>query len=213
VSDVRRIAVSDRGYGADEATVLVRTHLWLWWSEIAIDQERLAQEVRERAVAVMPRAEGFSGLISQETRAALIAIAAASHGLDALFGVVKEAISPVRAKRRWSAILETLKAGFVISGSAGGGRWARDFKWLFELRDAAVHFEESQKPTLPHPTGTHTGPENVLYSLEPAQRAVSLLLEVLDTCTRNPRPPLAAWAETMRPAVEQLEARRHDLPE
>jgi hypothetical protein len=211
VSDIaptRRIAVNDQGYVAEAATVLVRTHLWIWWAEIALDQESLAQEMRERAVTVTPRGEGFANLIGEETRAALIAIAAASHALDALYGVVKEVVSPVWSERRWSAILETLKAGFVIRGSAGGGRWARDFEWLFKLRDAAVHFEESQKPTVPHPTGTHTGPENVMYSLEPAERAVSLMLEVLDVCTKNPRRPLATWAKTMRPTVEQLHARR-----
>jgi hypothetical protein len=192
-------------------TILVRTHLWLYWAEIAIDQEDLARQVRQRAIAVTPRGEGFADLIGQETRAALIAIAAASHALDALYGVVKEIVPPLGSGSRWSKILETLKMGFVIGGSAGGGRWASDFEWLFDLRDAAVHFKESQKPTIPHPTGTNTGPENVLYSLEPAQRAVSFLLEVLDTCTRTPRPPLAAWAEAMRPTVEELEQRRRDL--
>jgi hypothetical protein len=112
-----------------------------------------------------------------------------------MFGVVKEFVAEVRTDRRWSTILETLKEGFEIRGDAGGGRWARELEWLFDLRDAALHFKEAQQPTVPHPTGTTTGAENVLYSLEPAERAVSLLLEVRDTCTAKPRAPLADWQQ------------------
>jgi len=36
-----------------------------------------------------------------------------------------------------------------------------------------------------HPVGTHTGRENVLYSLEAAERAVELLVEVPDVCTSS----------------------------
>jgi len=189
------------------ATVLVRSHLWIWWAEIAIDQLRQARAFRAQAIEV--RASGdessrFAELIGQETKAAMVAIAAAAHALDALFGAVRELVPEAKTNRRWSTILETLKRTSVIKGSAGGGRWAREFEWLFDLRDSALHFQESQAETVPHPTGTNTGPENVLYSLEPAERAVALLLEVLETCTADPRPPLDEWAKTMRPTVDSL---------
>jgi hypothetical protein len=192
-------------------TVLVRNHLWIWWAEIAIEQEDLARHTRARAVEITPSGDGFADLLWRETRAAMIAIAACSHSLDALFGAVRELVPEIRTPRRRSTILETLKAGFEIRGSAAGGRWAGEFNWLFDLRDAALHFEESQAPTVPHPTGTNTGPENVLYSLEPAERAVSLLIEVLDTCTANPRPALVEWATAMRPTAESLSRRESAL--
>jgi hypothetical protein len=62
--------------------------------------------------------------------------------------------------------------------------------------------------TVPHPTGANAGPEHCLYSLESAERAVSLLLEILETCASNPRPPLAEWATTAHGTADDLSARR-----
>ena len=138
----------------------------------------------------------------------MIALAASSHSLDGLFGAITQIVPPVRTDTRWSEILETLKSGFEIRGPAGGGGWAREFDWLFDARDAALHAEESFQATVPHPTGTNASPEHVRYSLECAIRAVSLLLEVLEICVAHPRTELAQWAIDFRPAVERLRASR-----
>lgn len=115
--------------------------------------------------------------------------------------------SASRAAKRPFQILETLRAGFDI-GQAGGGAWATELRWLYDLRDPAQHVNEADKPAVLHPTGTNTSEENVRYSLESADRAVDLL-EVLTTCSRNPRPALAEWVERgVEPVVSDLIERR-----
>jgi hypothetical protein len=189
-------------------TILVQSHLWVWWAEIAIEQERIAAEAREVSLAQAVREDAFKNAFTRETRASMVAVAAASHSLDALFGVVVERIARPTTEKRWSLILETLKTGFDIRGRAGGGEWAREFEWLYDLRDAAVHARESLAPPVPHPTGTHAGPEHVRYALESATRSVSLLLSVLENCAANPRPPLREWAANSLSTVKRLAEQR-----
>ena len=155
--------------------------------------------------------------LSRETRASMVSISASAHALDALYGSVKPLIPPLRSTppSRHSAILETLKAGFEIRGRAGGGGWAQEFKWLFELRDSAVHHEEKARPTEPHPAGTHTGYENVAYSLENAERALNFAFEVFETCVDRPRqnlPDVVAWAQRMKDSVTAAKGRRQPKP-
>ena len=85
---------------------------------------------------------------------------------------------------------------------------ARDFEWLFNLRDAAVHHKETTGPPEPHPIGVRTAAANVDYSLESASRAVDIVLDVLQLCVTSPRPATTAWAEAMRGGVDLLVARR-----
>lgn len=189
-------------------SVLIRNHLWIWWAEIAVDHEKAAGRARQRAVEITPQGKGFGEPFMEETKSSMIAVSASAHALDALYGVFREIVGPVSTEQRWSTILETIKHAAYVSGSAGGGRWATEFEWLFDLRDAAVHFEEKTQPAVPHPTGTHTGAENVAYSLESATPAVDLLFEVLKTCMTKPRPALVEWTNGMHAVIEGLEQRR-----
>ena len=184
--------------------VSIRTHLWVWWARIAIEQERNARRSRSAAVLLTINGDGFGEHLHAETLASMIGITACSHSLDALYGSIRDTTSPVKAEKRWSHILESIKGAFVINGSVGGGRWATELEWLFDLRDAAVHYAEAQNPPVPHPTGTSTGKESVYYSLEPTRRAVDLLIDVLSTCVSNPRPTRTEWAARMRPSVDAL---------
>jgi hypothetical protein len=188
--------------------ILMQPHLWVWWAEIAIDQERLAREARSEALAITPAGDGFGDALIRETRGSLIAVSASAHALDALYGVVKSLVVPVKASNRRGKLLETFKAAFYVQGPAGGGGWAREFKWLFKRRDAAVHHNEENRGSVPHPTGTNTSWANVAYSLESAERAVDLLLEVLETAFQLPRPPLAEWASDHQHVLEMLRERR-----
>lgn len=87
-------------------------------------------------------------------------------------------------------------------------QWVAEFEWLFDLRDAAEHPEESPKPSIPHPLGTNTAPEQVDYSMEIATRAVELALSVLRWCIDHPRRNLTnavQWAEVNKSTVSKLE--------
>jgi hypothetical protein len=189
-------------------SVSIQTHLWIWWAQIAIEQETIARDARAHAVEITPSDEGFGEAFTREAHASMIAISAAAHSLDALYGAVKPNVTASTAEKRPMKILEALCAGFEVRGAAGGGAWAREFRWLFDLRDAALHFEEASKPTVPHPAGGNSGVENATYALESTTRAVDFLLEVLQLCVSSPRPPLTSWASAHAHAVKGLRESR-----
>jgi hypothetical protein len=198
-----------KAVGSGSVRVFMQPHLWVWWAEIAIDQERLAREARAKALRITPAGgETFIEALACETRASLIAVAASAHALDALYGVMRDIITPVETGTRWSTLLETFKAAFNVRGHEGGGGWAREFEWLFDLRDSAVHHDEESRESVPHPTGTNVSWANVAYSLESAERAVNLMVDVLDTAVGAPRPPIADWARDHQHALEALHERR-----
>jgi len=188
---------------ANGLRITIRPHLWIWWAEIAIGQERLAREARH-----LETGANVSEQLRDETRASLIAIAASAHALDGLYGVARDFFPRLDTGRRWSTVLETFKAAFYVRGSAGGGAWAREFEWLFDQRDAALHHTEETREPVPHPSGlTSVGWANVAFSLEPAERAVDLMLEVVETAVTSPRPPLEEWAIAFRPTFQRLKER------
>ncbi len=204
------------------ATMNVRvggtTHLWLLWSEIAIAQHHVAQNYRATALTArrdkLDQGRLFSKALGQETRAAMVAVAAAAHAIDGFYGSSKRFITlPPNMTATWAAngtkrssrILETFKCGFALGSK--GNTWPSEVRWLFDIRDAAVHFEEQTQDFVPHPTGPETTCEHVTYSLESANRAVTLLLDVLSTCQANPRPQhasLVTYVAAFGASVAQL---------
>jgi hypothetical protein len=198
------------------ASIAVGTRMLLHWSDIAIEQEREACAARrglERA-----QAEGGSLELGRELRPSLIAIAASSHALDALFGEIRGFALPLQLQERWKQrenrpprprqIHEALKHGFRISAQ----RWAEDLRVLFDLRDGAVHPETVMGEPKRHPLGANTAPEYLVYSCEKATEAVNLLFEILETCATEPKPALQQWASDLRPSVERLREQRAKGP-
>jgi hypothetical protein len=76
--------------------------------------------------------------------------------------------------KRHGKIREALKQ--VFDTGPVNHEWVSEFGWLFDLRDAAAHAEESPKTPVRHPIGTDTAPEQVDYSVESAERAVAFAL-------------------------------------
>jgi hypothetical protein len=63
-------------------TILMRTHLWVSWTRIAIDQEAMAKAARQELVQAAPEdRDGF--MLQREADAALVAICAAAFALEA----------------------------------------------------------------------------------------------------------------------------------
>jgi hypothetical protein len=177
--------------------------------EIAIEHELETRNIRAEAEQMKKERRDFAEAMNREIKAAMIAVAAAAHALDALYGALKDLIPnrptfPPRATRN-RMILETLKRGFDVGKLQKG--WVGEFRWLFRARDAALHFRGIFGATVPHPLGTNTAPEAVLYSCESATRALVLLLEVLNAFMERPRralPEIVKWAADHRPAIERL---------
>jgi hypothetical protein len=198
-------------------SIRITTHMWRWWALIAVEQHAVARAARSQIEEmVADRSHAWGELMHREATAALIAVSASAHCLDALYGSVNAIAPPPRAvaeawtaarTKRASRIVETLKLAFDVGKSAQS--WPTEFRWLFDLRDAAVHFEEADKEPVPHAVApTNVSPENVTYSLESAKRAVDLALDVLATCSANPKPHTVEWARMTRSGIGDLLANR-----
>ncbi|MEU7865040.1 hypothetical protein [Nonomuraea sp. NPDC049141] len=192
-------------------SIMITTHLWTTWMGIAIDQAHAALQARQEALN--GSSDSWSGHLTQEFNAAIVAVAGSAHALDALYGsaaVPASIRAPFLGKgtKRHGKIREALKA--IYNTGPVNTFWNREFEWLFELRDAAAHAEEKPRPPVSHPLGTNTAYEQVAYSAESALRAASFALSVLRRCADFPRPTVSesvAWASAHRRAVDDLEQR------
>jgi hypothetical protein len=193
----------DSGEAFGTPGIQVQTRLLAHWGFIAIDQEQLAHSAREAYVEREAAGEpGHS--IDNELKPAIIGVAAAAHGLDALYGEIRELALPEELRMKWKdacarparprQIHEALKHGFKISAQ----RWFLDLDWLFDLRDFAVHPVTSFGAPAEHPAGFHAAKEYGMYTCEAATRAVDLLLDVVRTCSSSPKEPLLEWAENAK---------------
>lgn len=201
--------------------IFIRPHLWPTWAEIAIDEmadARVARQEMKRA-AEEPGKQGLGELLGKELKASLVSIAAASHSLDALYGVLVEMVVEPELREKWREkrvsgkkgpprhrqVYETIRRA-VVADAETLKRWTADFEWLFDLRDAAVHHKEEAAQAVPHPSGTTSSSEIYLsYCVETAGRAVDLLLEVLTQVVTSPRPNRAdvvKWAGDMTAIVD-----------
>jgi hypothetical protein len=200
--------------------IRVSAPLWPVWLSVAIEQERRAREARAAGERIVRAgSDSFGEAMGQELRAAIVAVSASAYAIDALYGVVEPLIPlPAGLPQTWARtgasrharIRGTLAHGFALD-NATGKRWKREFTWLFDLRDGAVHYEEGLRDPVPHPLGGNTAPEYVYYSVESVERAVSLGLEVFSACARAPRPALGElvkWGTGAVPIVARLLAER-----
>lgn len=203
-------------------TLKIKSHFWIDWAEIAIENEVAARRARHE---VYPQ-DASKGLHA-EKHAGMVAVSASAHALDALYGELGDIIPlPGWLAQAWAAkraktgkgparhtrIVETFKLGFSLGKAAAN--WPRRFEELFDRRDAAVHFKEDFHTPVPHPVGTNTAASNVIYSLETAESAVDLLLEVLSECVKRARPQIpevVKWAGDLTATVERLVTMRASL--
>lgn len=204
MSRVRRLDLGGEVSPTGAVSFTITTHVWIWWTRIAIEQERIARDARAYALEAKPSGEGFGEALLRESHASMIAVSAAAHALDAVYGSIKSRVASGTADRRPMRILEALRSGIELRGREGGGGWAKEFEWLFDLRDAAIHFEEEDRPPVPHPAGTSGGVVSATYTVEAAGRAIDFLLEVLTMLVEKPRPALADWPESYGKSVRTL---------
>jgi hypothetical protein len=195
----------------------VRTELWYVWAEIAIDAEFDARVARDSVSERRQDGAVVEVQMEQEVKAVLIATTAASHALDAFFnsvaelGLISDASRATWKKngvRRRGQILETLAATFEIGKQRTS--WNQGLEKLFEIRKDAVHYEARPGPLIPHPVGVTTTPVAGQFALEEARSAVDLMLEIITTCIRRPRPVPAAiaWSRSWSHADSDLNSRR-----
>ena len=198
---------------AVQASVSIGTRMLLHWGDIAVEQELLAWAARRALESDVKeaKASGKALELGRELHPSLIAIAAASHALDALYGEIRDLALPPEIAAKWKddprsgpsrplKLHEALKHGVEISAQ----QWQTELEALFELRDGAVHPELVFGESEPHPLGVNTAGDYVVYRCEKATEAVDLLFEILETCASRPKPALEQWANDLGPSLERL---------
>ena len=170
--------------------ITIRSHLYLPWARNALRNYAGCRDARSEAMraATAPGRVGRPAALAREWDAALMSITAASFALEALYGALKElkfAPSPGKETAAWLRIVETLEAGFDVPGN--GQPLRDDLQWLFRCRNNAVHFQEAYATPGWHPAGTNVAPEQIVFSLEGSQRAVDVLMEVVELCASRPK--------------------------
>ena len=204
--------------GVGSATVQLKHSLWVTWSELAIEHEAVARAARSRAVSASGPADR-SDPMEDEFRASLQAVTTAALALDALYVPVKELaprvsastvpVCPRKRTARPARIREALKQAFRVGKL--NDRWVQEFKWLFRLRDGAVHYRESAEDPAPHPRGMSVSKAHSTYCAEAATRAVNLLMEVLHSAAEQPKPKLREavnWSAGIKASVRKLDELR-----
>jgi hypothetical protein len=190
-------------------SIAAGTRMLIHWSDIAIEQERLACAERSALESEVEeaKANGRGLELTRELHPSLIAIAAASHALDALYGELRDLALPHELRDKWKdrrrrpppprtrQIHEALKHGFRIPAQ----RWSDELETLFDLRDGALHPKTTFRESERHPLGVNTAKEYVVYRCEKATEAVDLLFEILETCAGRPKPALEQWGTTCGP--------------
>jgi DNA-directed RNA polymerase subunit RPC12/RpoP len=191
-------------------TIKMTTNVWATWMRIAVDRAKAARAARHDA---LNNADKQPEHLAREFENSMIGVAASAHALDALYGssvipsTVRSTFKQKRTPRR-DAIREALKTPFATGPM--NNQWVAEFDWLFDLRDAAAHAEESLRPAVPHPVGTNVSDEWATYRVETAERAVTFALDVLQWCIDHPRPNLpkiVEWSNAYRSTVNTLAQR------
>jgi hypothetical protein len=197
--------------------ILMRTHLWMPWTRIAIDHEGMAKVAREELEQAAPEhRNGF--MLQREADAGLVAICAAAFALEAFTRELDDLITlPPATQAAWQRnppaadrqVLELLKLAVDPRGLVS--TWTRELAWLFGVRGDAVHYEGMNEPTRPHPVGINVSVAQVTYSPENATRAVDLLLGIQERCRDRPKPPIRGWSRSIRHAFDELISRRSQV--
>lgn len=190
---------------------MYETHLWIYWLSIAADHETASRAMREEATT-RPLGGATTQLFDAELEHALVAVSSAAHTVDGFYGATAALIAVPAAERaawarnrtpRPARIIETLKRGFDIGHYAA--QWTADLRWLYRLRDSAVHPAVNEGSMVRHASGMSFPAVHPNFSAE-APRAVRVAVTVAQACLEAPRknrPDLVAWCDTdKRRAVE-----------
>jgi hypothetical protein len=178
------------------------------WADAAVEHERRAREGREQVLR--DHAAADTPRMTAELHAAMVAVSACAHSLDALYAELAELVGPetfadwekIRRPGRWAEVAGIIGLAFDVDVAD----WRPRLRSLFKLRNDAVHpkvrFESPQKhPALP----VNVASEYLLFSVESATESVDLLLEILATCADAPRTELTeAWARDAVAPIKRL---------
>jgi hypothetical protein len=113
-------------------TVMTRQAMWACWLEVSVEHE-----LQARSDFMRFKEDPESDAIVAELRSSLVAISAAAHSIESVYGEIKYLVPPPRRKKKRSRrVADAFKEAF------GGQptywqRFGNELSWLFGLRDFA----------------------------------------------------------------------------
>jgi hypothetical protein len=163
--------------------------MWARWIEVAVEHEL---EARRAYLDIVAKPE--SDAILREFRASLVAVTAAAHTVEAVFGDIKYLIPPQpRRSKRHQELRHGFRVAFGVSG-ATDERLAEELNRLFTLRDSAAHPYTESEPPARHPAGINTGVEHSQFNAITSRRAVDAAMAALELAA-SPPSPSGRWVE------------------
>ena len=151
---------------------------------------------RQRAVETC--LTGTSLAPKDEFYAAMIAVAACTHSLDALYAELAEHVAPEtiatwEAARRGGRGRE-VAAILELAVEADVDAWRPRLRTLYEeRRNPVVHPKVRWRDLVEHPELGEIAADEA-DTVEAVQESVDLLLEILIACAEAPKPRAEAWA-------------------
>jgi hypothetical protein len=157
----------------------------------------------------------------------MVALAAATSAIDGLYSVIQPIVTPPaelvtaaqaakaagrRPPNRRARVIETLKAGYRLGPLTK--QVQDEVAWVYSVRNPNVHPKKLITHARIHPVIGETTWERATYTVESAERALDVMLLVLDlmtTETHTTIPELVEWARSYRWVVEKLHAKRSTL--
>jgi hypothetical protein len=115
--------------GAVNIQISLAHHMWMTWLQVGAERECAAARARERGVELGP-GKGLGDALSEEMRASMVAVSAAAHAIDALYGEVRPMVPiPAATTAAWASngtprhrrIFETLKLGCRLAAGLTRG--------------------------------------------------------------------------------------------
>jgi hypothetical protein len=189
---------------------------WLFWAQIAIDNEATALKTRKGN-----RSKDAQAII-EETKAAMIALTAAACAIDTFClnfeppqGKPKQSPRPTGKTCSTKRERRPKRSGVIWSQlgqmtQERDKRWERELVWLFdEGRNRAVHYRAHDMANKLHGTGSQVSAEIADFAVESCTRAVDVLTEILKACTARPKPALA---DAVKPIAAQVRALSRPKP-
>lgn len=183
----------------EAATVSIKSHLYIWWADVAIQHRDDAY--RQRATSTGP-----GDRLYEETLAGMVSVCAAAFSVEALLGELGPLVLPREVWQKYTRagdrspmegrLRETLKHS--LRDQTAANQMAADFTRTIRMRGFAVHYLGDFADAELHPTGTNTARENVLYRCEAAAEAVDAMLAIFRAIANDPKPGIQAFADGHR---------------
>lgn len=184
--------------------ILGKQVMWSDWVDIAV----------HHAVAANEALIGGSGAaaLAAEFRAALVAVTASTHAIEAIYAELKYLVPSQKCDARGNRLnqFKTVRNTLVIAfglQDRDGQRLSSSFATLFGRRNFAVHPYAELVPLVAHPSGVMSSAELAKFDAKTSIDSAACALDVLALAAEPPQPYnrwVERWVEAYEPSLRRM---------